>query len=158
MKDNFELGERLESVFPLLDMVFEYLSDKDLDNCIKVKRSWGPIAKRLLKKRTKTCWVSCYQDRGNVFFKESGNLHSNNAGNAIILFGRHYNLTEYLSLHQVSDIFEQMKCRLFQIFEKFYTTFIFSYRVFQQGNSNQRYKFLYTNMSKGCIILFSRNR
>ncbi|XP_044766844.1 uncharacterized protein LOC123322856 isoform X2 [Coccinella septempunctata] len=109
MKENFELGERLESVYPLLDIIFEYLNDKDLDNVMNVKKSWGSIAERLLKKRSQPCWVTCYQDRGNVFFKDSGNLHFNNASAAIVLFGRHYNLNEYISLHEDTNTFQQMK-------------------------------------------------
>ncbi|KAK9881541.1 hypothetical protein WA026_016419 [Henosepilachna vigintioctopunctata] len=98
---DFNFGEALESVYPLLDIIFSYLNDKDLENVALVKKSWRDIAERIMKKRPPNlCWVTCFQRYKSNFIKHSGNLHYNDAKIGIFLIDyRRLNLNKYICLH-----------------------------------------------------------
>ncbi|KAL3284017.1 hypothetical protein HHI36_018187 [Cryptolaemus montrouzieri] len=108
-KQDFNFGDALESVYPLLDIIFGYLSDEDLENVAKIKMSWKEVADRALKKRSKLCWFTCFQKHKSNFLKHSGNLHHNNASIGIILFDyRRLKLNKYICLHKDTDNLEKM--------------------------------------------------
>lgn len=48
---NFNFGEALAQVFPLLDLVFEYLTYPELEKAGTVCKLWRPSAERTLQKR-----------------------------------------------------------------------------------------------------------
>lgn len=55
---DFSLGENLQFVYPLLDLVFAYLSYKDLLSASEVCQTWRETALKYLKLRQKVAWFS----------------------------------------------------------------------------------------------------
>ncbi|KAJ8967869.1 hypothetical protein NQ317_006185 [Molorchus minor] len=101
--DDFDFSEALESVYPLLDIVFNFLNYNDLKTCCKVKKSWKDVAENILQRRNKSSWFTCYKTktkpRRNVF-KHSDNLNYNNVGMGIILYDfRRIKLNKYICVH-----------------------------------------------------------
>ncbi|KAJ8956014.1 hypothetical protein NQ318_006290 [Aromia moschata] len=106
--EDFDFSVALESVYPLLEIIFNFLNYNDLQTCCKVKKSWKDIAESILQKRNKSSWFTCYKTkikpRRNVF-KHSDNLHYNNVGMGIILYdSRRIKLNKYICVH--SNIME----------------------------------------------------
>lgn len=102
--ENFDFSEALESVYPILEIIFSYLNYKDLRSCCAVKTSWKDVASDVLNKRLKPSWFTCYRTKGkkksNVF-KYSTELNYNNVGIGIVLYDfRRIKLSKFICLHK----------------------------------------------------------
>ncbi|CAG9854487.1 unnamed protein product [Phyllotreta striolata] len=102
-KENFDFSEALESVYPLLDLIFEYLDCNSLRNCCKVKKSWKDVAENILSKRVQLSWFTCFKggvnNKSNIF-EHSVNLNFNNVDLGIILYDfRRIKLNKYICVH-----------------------------------------------------------
>lgn len=56
-KEGFNLAKSLQSVYPLINIVFSKLSYDDLMSCRLVSKCWKDVASSELKKRNKISWV-----------------------------------------------------------------------------------------------------
>lgn len=91
-------------MYPILEIVFNYLSYKDLKSCSSVKSSWKDVADKVLSRRIKPSWFTCYRTNGkkkiNVF-KHSKELNYNNVGVGIVLYDfRRIKLSKFICLHK----------------------------------------------------------
>lgn len=75
---SFSLGEKLESVYPLLDLIFTYLNYKDLLQCSAVRSTWREIALKELKSRQELAWFSSTGEKQLYELKRSPNLLRSN--------------------------------------------------------------------------------
>lgn len=102
--EDFDFAEALESIYPILEMIFSYLSYKDLKSCCFVKKSWEVIAEKVLKKRKSPSWFTCYRTKGKKksnLFKCSKELNYNNVGIGIVLYDfRRIKLSKFICLHK----------------------------------------------------------
>ncbi|KAG5891714.1 hypothetical protein JTB14_016097 [Gonioctena quinquepunctata] len=101
---NFDLSSSLESVYPLLEIIFSYLNYNDLKSCCDVKRSWKDAAETILKRRVKPSWFTCYRTKtkpkSHYFDHHSDNLNYNNVGLGIILYDfRRIKLNKFICVH-----------------------------------------------------------
>lgn len=71
---DFSLGEKLQSVYPLLDLVFVYLSYKDLLSASEVCKIWRETALKYLKARQEAAWFSVTGRDRLYDLKRSSNL------------------------------------------------------------------------------------
>lgn len=106
---SFHFGAALESVYPLLDIIFSFLSDADLKTICEVKTSWKAIADRELKKRNKPSWISCSKKLKINVVQHSENIHYNNANIGIILYNyRRLSPNKYMCLHKDTSCLQRM--------------------------------------------------
>ncbi|KAF7271036.1 hypothetical protein GWI33_016002 [Rhynchophorus ferrugineus] len=101
--ENFNFGDALSSVYPLLDIIFKYLPYNDLKSCLSVCNEWKEKAEQILKKRTSPSWFTCYKGskgrKGNVI-AHSDNLNYSNVEIGIILYDSYrIKLNKYICLH-----------------------------------------------------------
>ncbi|XP_028129822.1 uncharacterized protein LOC114325886 [Diabrotica virgifera virgifera] len=97
---NFDFSEALESVYPLLDIIFDYLDFNDLTRCCQVKNSWKEIAENILSKRAQASWFTCFKGSTTNCFEHSVNLNYNNVGFGIILYDfRRIKLNKFICVH-----------------------------------------------------------
>lgn len=59
---DFSLGERLQSTYPLLHIVFGYLDYKDLLSASAVSKPWREVASNERRKRQRCSWFSCVEE------------------------------------------------------------------------------------------------
>lgn len=102
--ENFDFSEALESVYPLLEIVFGFLNCNDLKTCCEVKMTWKEVAEKILKKRNKASWFTCYSTEMSKVkpkvIKHSDNLNYNNVEMGIILYDfRRIKLNSYICVH-----------------------------------------------------------
>ncbi|XP_018569015.1 uncharacterized protein LOC108909237 [Anoplophora glabripennis] len=103
--ENFDFSEALESVYPLLDIIFSFLNYNDLRTCYEVKMTWREVAQRILEKRNKSSWFTCYNAKVSSTVKpkiirHSDNLNYNNVDMGIILYDfRRIKLNSYICVH-----------------------------------------------------------
>nr|XP_023017848.1 uncharacterized protein LOC111506863 [Leptinotarsa decemlineata] len=106
--DDFNLFSSLESIYPLLEIVFSYLNYNELKTCSQVKQSWNETAETVLRRRMRPSWFTCYKTHSIPSFHQdyySPNLNYNNVGLGIILYEfRRMKLNKYICIH--SDITE----------------------------------------------------
>lgn len=96
----FDFGTAIENVYPLLEMVFDYLDYKDLRNASQVNKTWKDFADKILEKRAEVSWFSCYKTKQSNVLHHSDNLNMNNIGIGIILYNsRKVKLQEYICIH-----------------------------------------------------------
>lgn len=102
--DDFDFAEALESVYPILEIIFNYLNYRDLKSCCSVKKSWEVIAENVLKKRKSPSWFTCYRTAGKKksnLFQYSKELNYNNIGIGIVLYdSRRIKLSKFICLHK----------------------------------------------------------
>lgn len=102
--EDFDFAEALESVYPILEIIFSYLNYKDLKSCSFVKNSWKDIAEKILSKRSKPSWFTCYRTKAKKksnIFKYSKELNYNNVGIGIVLYDfRRIKLSKFICLHK----------------------------------------------------------
>lgn len=102
--EDFDFAKALESVYPILEIVFSYLNYKDLKSCSSVKTSWKYVADTILARRLKPSWFTCYRTKGKKktnIFKYSNELNYNNVGVGIVLYdSRRINLSKFICLHK----------------------------------------------------------
>ncbi|XP_018331034.1 uncharacterized protein LOC108740953 [Agrilus planipennis] len=97
--ESFQLGNALQSFFPLLEAVFDYLNCNDLKNCMLVNEVWKDLAAKILQKRSSVSWVS-YVERERIF-QSSKCFNYNNISKCIIFYDYHYiKLDKYICLHE----------------------------------------------------------
>ncbi|CAH1102167.1 unnamed protein product [Psylliodes chrysocephalus] len=106
--ENFDLFEALESVYPLLDIILDYLDCDDLRSCCEVKNAWKEVAERILCKRIQPSWFTCFKavprNKLNIY-EHSDNLNFNNVGIGIILYDfRRIKLNKYICIHNDDDV------------------------------------------------------
>lgn len=82
---DFSLGEKLQSVYPILDLVFTYLNYKDLLSASLVCKTWRETALEQLKARQRIAWFSSSGQKGIYDLKRSCSLLRNNPYFSIIL-------------------------------------------------------------------------
>lgn len=82
---DFSLGESLESVYPLLDLVFSHLSYRDLLSVSEVNKTWREVALKQIKGRQQVAWFSCPGDLRIYKLKRSHNLLHCNPRFCIVL-------------------------------------------------------------------------
>lgn len=102
--NDFDFGEALESVYPILEIVFSYLNCKDLKSCCSVKNSWKDVAETVLARRLKPTWFTCYRNKGKKktnIFKYSQEINYSNIEVAIVLYDfRRIKLSKFICLHK----------------------------------------------------------
>lgn len=97
--ENFNFGESLQSVYPLLDIVFSYLKNVDLNNVSLVSKEWKTVALREKQKRCMISWVYCKLEKP-ALLQISKNLHYNNIEMGILVRGKKgYGLDKYVCVH-----------------------------------------------------------
>ncbi|CAG9768828.1 unnamed protein product [Ceutorhynchus assimilis] len=85
--ENFDFGEALTRVYPILDLIFDYLPADDLKSCLEVSQSWGAAAQYILAKRRAPSWFTCYKKTKDLDeISCSPNLHYDNAEIGIIFY------------------------------------------------------------------------
>lgn len=82
---DFSFGEKLQSVYPLLDMIFTYLNYKDLLFASAVCKIWREVALKHLKSRQEVGWFSITGNKRTYELKRSNNLLRCNTHFSIIL-------------------------------------------------------------------------
>lgn len=103
--EDFDFAEALESVYPILEIIFNYLSYRDLKSCCSVKKSWEVIAENVLKKRKSPSWFTFSyrtrrQNKSNLF-QYSKELNYNNVGIGIVLHDScRIKLSKIICLHK----------------------------------------------------------
>ncbi|RZC36668.1 uncharacterized protein BDFB_003077, partial [Asbolus verrucosus] len=85
-KENFDFSEALESVYPLLEIVFSYLDYNDLQTASLVKKSWQITANKVLEKRNDVSWITVFRKKRQSYVHYSSNYPYNNISVGIILF------------------------------------------------------------------------
>ncbi|XP_060519369.1 uncharacterized protein LOC132697767 [Cylas formicarius] len=106
---DFDFGHCLASVYPLLDIVFKYLTFMDLRACSEVNQSWKEVAERVLAKRRTASWFTCYRvgykSRKANIMAHSSNLNFNNVEMGVILYDcNRIKLNKYICLHDASTL------------------------------------------------------
>ena len=111
-KENFDFAEALESVYPLLEIVFSYLDYNDLQTAALVKKSWQVTASRILEKRNDVSWITVFRKKRQSYVHYSKNYLYNNISLGIILFNyRAVSLSDCFCCHEdVSS--RKIKCKL----------------------------------------------
>lgn len=82
---DFSLGESLELVYPLLDLIFSYLSYDDLMSASEVNNSWRDVALRQASGRQQVAWFSCPGEHRMYQLKRSHSLLRSNPYFCIVL-------------------------------------------------------------------------
>lgn len=103
----FDFAAALESVFPLLEIIFENLDYQELKICSNVKPSWSDIVEKVLIKRCKPSWFTYYVSNNyGRGFGCSSNINRNNVAIAIILYDyKRIKLNRYICVHKnVSEL------------------------------------------------------
>ncbi|XP_050312148.1 uncharacterized protein LOC126747503 [Anthonomus grandis grandis] len=102
--ENFDFGEALSQVEPLLDLIFRYLPTRDLKSCLKVSPSWKERAEGALGRRNAPSWCTCYRvtskgHKSNVI-QHSPNLNYNNIQLGIFIYDScRWKLTKCVCVH-----------------------------------------------------------
>ncbi|XP_063910042.1 uncharacterized protein LOC135127533 [Zophobas morio] len=100
-KENFDFAEALESVYPLLEIVFSYLDYNDLQTAALVKKSWQVTASRILEKRNDVSWITVFRKKRQSYVHYSKNYLYNNISLGIILFNyRAVSLSDCFCCHE----------------------------------------------------------
>ncbi|ENN70949.1 uncharacterized protein LOC109544812 [Dendroctonus ponderosae] len=102
---DFSLGEALAQVYPLLDLIFEYLPLGDLKCCLEVSTTWKETAEQILDRRVAPSWFTCFKVgakgcKSNTIL-HSPNLNFNNVEMGFILYDSlQLELNAYICLHR----------------------------------------------------------
>ncbi|XP_056643659.1 uncharacterized protein LOC130449715 isoform X1 [Diorhabda sublineata] len=100
--ENFNFSDALESVYPLLHIIFDYLDCNDLRTCSKVNKTWKDVAENMLIKRVQSSWFTCYKSEKSNIFEYSYNLNYNNVGFGIIFYDfRRIKLNKFICIHSL---------------------------------------------------------
>lgn len=103
----FNFGESLQNVYPLLEIIFGYLNCRDLKAVSKVSTEWSKVALKELQKRNEVRWFTCAL-RGiksqPADLVTSSNFHYSNGQMGIILYeGRKHKLDKYMCIHDYQN-------------------------------------------------------
>lgn len=82
---DFSLGKNIQSVYPLLDLVFAYLSHRDLLSVQLVCKSWRETALEHIRARQEVAWFHSISENGPYEIKRSSKLVLNNPHFCIVL-------------------------------------------------------------------------
>ncbi|KAL1501039.1 hypothetical protein ABEB36_006443 [Hypothenemus hampei] len=99
---DFSLGESIVKVFPLLELIFNYLTIDELKVCLQVCQEWKDIATEQISKRVGPSWFTCYKiiskkRKANVI-EHSPNLNYNNVELGFIVYDK-FRLNKFICLH-----------------------------------------------------------
>lgn len=112
---NFNFGESLQSVYPLLDIIFGYLDSSDLNNAMLVCKEWHKIAIREKQKRNALSWVICKQEAMRSL-QTSNDFYYNNIGKGILIRGKKApSLDKFVCIHSNDGTVRRMTCMQFMI-------------------------------------------
>lgn len=101
VKDDFDFAEALESIYPLMEIIFDYLNLEELQIASKVKESWKVTANTVLQKRIKPEWFTCLSDGARKFMNCSFSKKTyNNIGLGVVFYDfNRIDFSRYVCVH-----------------------------------------------------------
>lgn len=113
--ENFNFGEALQSVYPLLNIIFTYLNSIDLNNAAQVSKEWQKVALREKQKRCSVEWIySKLVDTPQM--QTSSNFYYNSVDKGILIRDRRcFSLDKYMCIHSNDGPVARMTCMKPQI-------------------------------------------